>query len=640
MRILIEGQSYFFEDLKKIFNDATFYTVKGDSAIINSVGYYYSVAKKEVVYMLPKVFMAVKEQEEIIDDEIIKCHWDKKNTIFKTSDSKQNLTLKNLFEFENLEGSLKHESKYEWIRYITINFYNSLIEFRRRNQNTTILNTGNINNLNTNIGEDEYTYLDLYLSFINFYKKNKSVILFRHIEHISDQIKKPKWEKTIRKSLPIIDKNNAPIYLNIRNKKSVIDTEEQLIIYFLSILNRFKVENHLNILIDKSYKLIKGEAFDNLLKNGLGMSKLRKIKYKYFSDLMRRMYRLCEIYFDSTDSGNIKKHDEEFISFNKYNIVFEDMVDKLLTDETSLETFNNKTKQNDISIKKLKNNDDGKIIDHLFEYEGLIDTSNIFYIGDSKYYKPGNLADKLSIYKQFTYAKNIIQYNIDLFNNEPKTYASNKLKYRDALTEGYNITPNFLLYGIIDKYDDFTNDNINLLIENDLKGSIKHSYHWETRLFDRDSLFICQYTINYLFVLNAYTEKSESSLIEYRQIIKNKFRENFINYFKESEDSKFTFYKLIDSDLKKFIDKHFKILNGKCFSLDEKTLLIAFHEKDKNNIAPDSLETLLKSKINLSPNSPEIYKFSEDEKSENNSTKIEEEKLSIAAEDIVKYGEE
>ena len=419
MRILIEGQSYLVKDLKTIFNDQSFYTQKGDSAIINSVGYYYSMDKKEVVYMLPKVFMSPEELKSNESENEIKCLWEKKNTVFKHGDNIP-ITIKELFYLDKLEGSIKHESKYAWIRHITISFYNSLIEFKRRNWKTTILNTGITNELNTNIGDEEYTYLDLVLSFTNFYKKNKSVILFRHIEQISNQVKKPKWEKTIRKSLPIIDKNGVPIYLDIRNKKSIINTEEELIIYFFSILNQFKSENNLNISIDKTYNLIKGESFRNLQINGL--SKLRKIKYKYFSDTMKRMYKLCELYFDSTDSGSIKKRNQEFLSFKKYNIVFEDMVDKLFTDEKKLETFDEKINEEGISIKKLKNNDDGKIIDHLFVFNGLIDSSNIFYIGDSKYYKPGNVADKLSIYKQYTYAKNIIQYNINLFNFPPKNY--------------------------------------------------------------------------------------------------------------------------------------------------------------------------------------------------------------------------
>ena len=171
MRILIEGQSYLVEDLKTIFNDPTFYTQKGDSAIINSVGYYYSIDKKEVIYMLPKVFMASEVLNETENEEEIKCLWHKKNTIFKKPDNKGFLNLKELYDIDSLEGSIKHDTKYEWIRHITISFYNSLIEFKRRNWKTTIINTGISNELNTNIGDEEYSYIDLVLSFTNFYKK-------------------------------------------------------------------------------------------------------------------------------------------------------------------------------------------------------------------------------------------------------------------------------------------------------------------------------------------------------------------------------------------------------------------------------------------------------------------------------------
>jgi hypothetical protein len=641
MRILIEGQSYLVENLKEDFNDSSFYTTKGESGVLNSVGYYYSAEKNKVVYMLPKVFMKPEDLSSTSsEDNENKCQWENKYTIFKDSNN-NNLSLKDLYFLDKLEGSIKHESKFEWIRHITISFYKSLFEFKTRNSNTTILNNGTTSELNTNIGDDEYTYLDLVLSFTNFYKKNKSVILFHHIEHISNQAKKPNWKKTIRKAFPIIDKRNVAIYLEVRNKKSIINTEEELIIYFFSILNYFKEENNLKFSIDKSYNIIKGEAFKNLQLSGLGLARLRKIKYKYFSDTMRRMYKLCELYFDSTDTGSIKKRSEEFLSFKKYNIVFEDMVDKLLTEEKKLDEYDNRVSKNELSIKKLKNNDDGKIIDHLFEYEGLIDTSNIFYIGDSKYYKPGNLADKLSIYKQFTYAKNIVQFNIDIFN-EKSTYASEKIKYRDEMTEGYNITPNFMLYGVIDDHEDFINDHLATI--SSLKESIKHSYHWKTRLFDRDSLFICQYRINYLFVLNAYTEKNESSLNEYRIETKDKFRKNFIDYFENIGVSNFTFYKLEMPDLKLFVNDNFKILNGKCFSLNDKTLLVAIHNEEKaepKKIGVESLTELLEN-VNVIKNykiiiTPFLFNKSKDYKvpylvNENDSP------LNIAADIKAEYG--
>jgi hypothetical protein len=105
------------------------------------------------------------------------------------------------------------------------------------------------------------------------------------------------------------------------------------------------------------------------------------------------------------------------------------------------------------------------------------------------------------------------------------------MRYRDEVTEGYNITPNFLIYGNIEKHEDFNNINLTLL------DDIKHSFHWKERLFDRDSLFICQYSINYLFVLNAYTEKSEISLMIYRKEIKEKLRNKFIDFFENENES-------------------------------------------------------------------------------------------------------
>jgi hypothetical protein len=292
------------------------------------------------------------------------------------------------------------------------------------------------------------------------------------------------------------------------------------------------------------------------------------------------MYRLCELYFDSNDKASIRKRNEEFISINKYNIVFEDMVEKLLSDDNTLYNYDRKIANKGFSINKLKNNKDGKIIDHLFEFESLIDIdrTNIFYIGDSKYYKPGNLADNLSIYKQFTYAKNIIQFNIDLFNN--KIELSNNLRYRDKYTEGYNITPNFLLYGFIKDHKDFVKHHLSTV--DSVKESIKSSFHWETRLFDRDSLFLCQFKINYLFVLNSYTEMSQSKIDEFRKNVKEIVKQNFIEYFSSNRVSNFKFYHFQSPLLKSFVIDYFKILNGNCISYDDlKSIIVAVHNEDK-----------------------------------------------------------
>jgi hypothetical protein len=547
MKILIEGEDYSIDNLTSVFDDPKFYNQNGSVGKIISVGYYHSFEKKELVYMLPKVFMR-----------------DNQETVFGISKH-------DLYDFENFE-SFKHNENYKWIRQLLVYFYNSLTEYKRRIKETSIIESSLSFELNTNLGDLEYSYLDLLLSFVNFYKKNKNTILYKHIEYKSSQVKKPKWDKTIRKSLPILSSNNSPIYLEINNRKKVVNSEEELLTYFFSILNHFNKEHQLYLKIDPSYNLIKGESFEKLQKNGL--SKLKKIKYRYFSDTLKRMYVLCELYFSKTDTSSSKKKKEEFISVRNYNLVFEDMIDKLFSDK-----LDEKKEVDSISLDELKYNEDGKIIDHIFDYKSLIDTSDIFYIGDSKYYKSGNEAGKLSKYKQFTYAKNVIQFNIDLLNNND-VYKEN-IRYRDEITEGYNITPNFFIYGYIENVHDFE------------KHSLKHkkevpvkSFHFEDRLFDRDTLFVHQYQINFLYVLKSYSAFNETKITDFRDKTKLEFRNEFIKFFNNSSVSKFEIYEkgMSNEDAKQIVEKLFKLLNGKCFYTNDNKLLVAKHENDKSII--------------------------------------------------------
>lgn len=539
MKILIEEEYYPISTLKAIFDDPKFYVQKGDVGKIISVGYYHSFSKNEIIYMLPKVFMC-----------------DKTNTVFNIDKDK--------LAKSEIKNTFKHKQKYNWIRQISVYFYNSLLEYKHRYDDSKILNSSQTNTLNTNLGSEEYSYLDLLLSFINFYKKNKNYILYKQIETNSTQLKKVNWDKTIRKSIPIFTSNKTPVYVKYSNKKKIVDTEEELLTYFFSILNHFNIEHNLYLTIDKSFKLIKGNSFEKLQENGL--RKLRKIKYRYFNDTLKRMYYLCEMYFSKTDLSSKKRKNEEFLSVNNYNLVFEDMIDKLFSDSV------NDEKIDGVSLKNLKYNDDGKIIDHIYDYKSLIDTSNIFYIGDSKYYKSNTTTSKVSKYKQFTYAKNVIQYNIDLLNKN--LYYKENIRYRDEVTEGYNITPNFFIFGYIKDEKNFDNDLIRKT------GEPVSSYHFKNRLFDRDTLFVHQYKINFLFALKAYTSYNTESIKSFRKKTKTKFRNNFIEYFNDNSD--FEIYKCNFETEKygDFINQNFRVLNGKCFITNQGLLLIAKHKDD------------------------------------------------------------
>jgi hypothetical protein len=542
MKILIENEIYPIDLLQKVFDDPKFYKQNGLDGTITSVGYYHSFEKNSLVFMLPKVFMK-----------------DKGKTVFDCEKNELVDLIKN--------ESIKHKTQYNWVRQLSIHFYNSLTEFKKRYTDTSIIHNTETFELNTNLGDKEYSFLDLLLSFVNFYKKNKQQLLFKHIEFISNQAKKPKWEKTINKSLPILTKGNTPIYVEITNKKKIINTEEELLTYFFSILNHFNKEHNLNLKIDKSFNLILGQSFDRLCLNG--SAKLRKIKHRYFNDTLKKMYILCDMYFSQFDKSSIKRKREDFLAISNYNLVFEDMVDKLFSDEL------NTLEIDGITIAKLKNNDDGKIIDHIYDYKSLIDTSNIFYIGDSKYYKSDSSAGKVSKYKQFTYAKNVIQFNINLLNRKGQNHLGN-LRYRDKTTEGYNISPNFFIYGYI---DDVENYELHAIKK---KGKPVPSCHFEERLFDRDTLFVHQYKINFLYVLKAYTNFNESDINTFRKEVKEKFRNHFLKFFNNKEKCGFEFYEanFEKEDYLLFIEDNFKRLNGKCFCTIDDKLLLAKHYKD------------------------------------------------------------
>ena len=63
------------------------------------------------------------------------------------------------------------------------------------------------------------------------------------------------------------------------------------------------------------------------------------------------------------------------------------------------------------------------------------------------------------------------------------------------------------------------------------KGSPVPSYHFEDRLFDRDTLFVHQYKINFLYVLKSYSTFSETKIVDFRDKSKEKFRNKFVDFF-------------------------------------------------------------------------------------------------------------
>ena len=232
----------------------------------------------------------------------------------------------------------------------------------------------------------------------------------------------------------------------------------------------------------------------------------------------------------------------------------------------------------------LKKQKDGKIIDHIYQDKSLIGDGDIYFIGDSKYYNEANAVGQHSRYKQFTYAKNVIQYHIDLFHEKKKA-----LRYRDELTEGYNPTPNFFIRGSITK-DKLTYSEHQLTrCTEDEKLCINK--HFENRLFDRDTLLLLTYDINFLYVLSAYV-LSHGYGSDTDRFLRERFRDDVIKAFEEL----YRFYELwpkASTEKKEaFVEQHFKRLLGKVYQTEAKTLILALKKEAETVMDEDILDLI------------------------------------------------
>ena len=100
---------------------------------------------------------------------------------------------------------------------------------------------------------------------------------------------------------------------------------------------------------------------------------------------------------------------------------------------------------------------------------------------------------------------------------------------------------------------------------------LKHTNkHFKNRLFDRDTLFLQAYTINFLYLLTIYATNVESSV---KECLRKKIRKDFIEFL----EGKFDFY-LIEPkvNLQDSIDKNFKELNGKIYKPEYSENLVIF----------------------------------------------------------------
>ena len=504
------------------------------NAKIPYVGYYYNAKINDTVFILPKVF--ISENGNAFD----------RHNPQKIID----LSLEN--------NPLKKYNDDEVVFELSVWLYQAIRHYYERRQNTTITSDVQLQNVRP-IGEkNSKTIIEIILDLREFNKKHRN--LFTYISLVkSSGNNKVHWNKTISKVQSVLQ-DGKPYYMEFRNKNKVINFDEELICLFYSVLNYLSQTYHFKFNQAQGYTILKPSKIQSLINTQKGTRLLKKIRRNYFTDELVELWNLLYIFFERAELVASGKSYHEKLLVSNFNLVFEDMIDQLISDD-----------RKDLP-KELYEQQDGKLVDHIYKDKSLIDDEkDIYFIGDSKYYKETTDYGENSIYKQFTYAKNVIQYNINVFNNKDDV---KNLRYRDPLTEGYNITPNFFIRGKMD----FNNPkNHEMKIHKDSVFE-RHNEHFFNRLFDRDTLFLQSYDVNFMYVVTSYVNNSND--IGVKRSLQSMFRKDFMSFV----EGRFDFYVLESKrgNLREDVDKHFRRLNGKIYRpSDSDELVVLALDKDK-----------------------------------------------------------
>lgn len=523
MKVLIEDYHYDPTDLPELKGiDPT--KLSGGQIKLPYVGYYHDGGADETIFILPKVFIIGGKAFGRYEPEHL-LHINRENKQLTDTDRAF------LFELST------------WI-------YQAIALFCERHPENGITSSCELAGVIGHRRDGETTLLDLILALIRFGKEHLS--LFTYIATIAHSGRhKIHWTKTIRTTSPVLQ-DGKPYYLKCKTKEKAINYDEELICLFYSTLDYLKQSYHFVAKRNLNYETERPHRIKNLIESGKGTRRLRQIRGRYFTDELVQLWHLLYAFYErAEEAAQGKAHDERLL-VRDFNIVFEDMIDSLIG-EKALPSG-------------LKEQKDGKIIDHIYQDKSLIGDGNIYFIGDSKYYREDSTVGQHSRYKQFTYAKNVIQYHIDLFHKNAQT-----LRYRDELTEGYNPTPNFFIRGTL--RDDLSDKEINLKLEG--KGRYE-SKHFENRLFDRDTLLVLTYEINFLYVLSSYVQNRGYAP---DNTLRKRFREDVIQAFEELYCFYEVWSKASAEEKEAFVENHFKQLLGKIYQKKDKTLILALKKK-------------------------------------------------------------
>lgn len=553
MRVIIEGYCYRASAVRDVLHELSTLENVGGEISVGYVGYYYNPQLRDCVFILPKV---------LVNEE---------NKVFSRLDPHDIIDLDNCTELSSEERSFIYEFAV-WI-------YRAIEVFNKSNPNSGIVLHRKIAEMGKGKRVLSNTFLDILLSLLRFNKERHSFFT-TVLRNLHSGYNKINWTRTISRSTAWVQ-DDVPVYLNPMNKKRQINTDEELIIIYFSILNHISETYGFPVDITLGFELIKGRKFEHYLK-GYGKRRLKQIKYRYFSDIQLRLWELCYAFFDKAHQIHIVAEQREYLLVKSFNIVFEAIIDELIGDK-------------DVP-RGLKDQADGKRVDHIYSYRNLTNNEGdkpIFYIGDSKYYKLGNKVSSESVYKQFTYARNVIQWNLNLFLDESKENVELQKrhpKYRDEQTEGYNIIPNFFISAKMDEKLSYA-DNVSTT---NRENNTFLSRHFENRLFDRDTLLVYHYDVNFLYVVSLYARENAHQKAQWKQKVRELFREKIQAALEEN----YKFYAMTPKpglNHEKYLRENFQELLGKVYRpFDDTNYLSLALDKQKESENKDLLDKLQK----------------------------------------------
>lgn len=533
MRILIEEYQYNVADVKDILQGIDALENVEGRVSIHYVGYYYNTLLKDCVFILPKVLLKKVDGEDRVFGK------------YRPKDI-ANLDVKNPLQPEERNFIYKFAV---WV-------YRAIVVFKNGKCNDTdIVYHQKIAQVGTGSRRLSNTYLDILLSLIQFSRDNQSFFFFI-VKNQHSGLNKINWTRTIASSNAIV-RNGQPIYLKPVNKKRRINFDEELLIIFFSILNYIGDTYGFPKEICCQYQLITGKRFETYI-NGFGKTRLHQIKYKYFSDKALQLWNLCYAFFEQSKQVYVSTDRREYLLVKNFYIVFEAIIDELVGDNPLPDGMD-------------KRQEDGKIVDHLFAAASLTESEHLqngtdarqtYYIGDSKYYKMGHKLGRESVYKQYTYARNVVQWNLDIFNGLNDTVKTSHVRLRDEQTEGYEIIPNFFISAKMDENFDYSNDGIE---KTDRKNNKHKNVQFMNRLFDRDTMLLFHYDVNFLYVLSLYARDNVSQKTAW----KSRIRECFRREIQERLQKEYDFYAMrakpgVDDSV--YIKTHFQQVLGKIYA--------------------------------------------------------------------------